>query len=138
MVLGEASRWPRRVSRIIWSVQKGIDMGTRLEDYIAKLPLADQRAIRKRADELTQRVLTLRALRRELGLTQKDLADMLDVDQPAVSKLERCQDYRVGTLARLVAALGGRLELIARIPGRPPVRLYADQSRARRPRRVGA
>ena len=111
-------------------------MGIRLDDYIAKLPLADQRAIRKRADELTRRVLTLRALRRELGLTQKDLADMLDVEQPAVSKLERRQDYRVGTLARLVAAMGGRLELIARIPGRPPVRLYADGSRARRPRRT--
>lgn len=58
-------------------------------------------------------------LRRELDLTQMQLAERLDVTQENVSQIERgTTDVRVSTLRRYVEALGGRLELRATFPDR--------------------
>jgi hypothetical protein len=53
----------------------------------------------------------LRARRR---ISQEDLARLLRVSQPNVSKLERRTDMSVQTLRALIEAIGGRLEIIAR------------------------
>lgn len=61
----------------------------------------------------------LRELRRELDLTQVQLAERLEVTQENVSQIERgTTDVRVSTLRRYVEALGGRLELRATFPDR--------------------
>lgn len=50
----------------------------------------------------------LRALRRERGLMQRELADRIGLSPATVSRLERSAGVtRVGTLQRLCAALGG-------------------------------
>jgi DNA-binding XRE family transcriptional regulator len=60
--------------------------------------------------------MTLDELRRKRGLSQEEVAAALDVQQPAVAKLEKRQDMHVGNLRRYVEALGGELEITARFP----------------------
>jgi transcriptional regulator with XRE-family HTH domain len=64
--------------------------------------------------EMTRMLLS--ELRRHAGLTQAQLADRLGIKQPTLSQLEQQQDMRVTTLARLIEALGGRLEITAKMP----------------------
>jgi hypothetical protein len=58
---------------------------------------------------------TLRALREAAGVTQGELATRLGRRQPALSRLERQRDARMSTLREYVAALGGELNVIARV-----------------------
>lgn len=62
--------------------------------------------------------LTLPKLRELRGLSQTDIAQRLQINQGAVSRLERRGDMLVGTLRHLISAMGGRLKLIAEFPDR--------------------
>lgn len=57
--------------------------------------------------------LSLAELRRELGVTQADMASAIEITQSQLSKLERRDDHLVSTLRRAVRALGGELEVTA-------------------------
>jgi transcriptional regulator with XRE-family HTH domain len=57
--------------------------------------------------------MTLRELRRLLGVTQTELALRLKTTQGEVSQSERRDDSRLSTLRRYVEALGGKVEIIA-------------------------
>jgi hypothetical protein len=60
--------------------------------------------------------LTLRALREGAGKTQVEVRDMSRIDQADISRLEGREsfdEYQLSTLQRYIAALGGRLELVA-------------------------
>jgi transcriptional regulator with XRE-family HTH domain len=57
-------------------------------------------------------------LRKDRELTQKELADILEIRQSAVSKLESQNDIMIQTLDRYVRALGGELEIRAKFPDR--------------------
>lgn len=57
-------------------------------------------------------------LRKDQDLTQKELADILEIRQSAVSKLESQSDIMIHTLERYIRALGGELELRAKFPDR--------------------
>lgn len=60
--------------------------------------------------------LTLRTLREAAGKTQAHVAEAAGIDQADISRLESresFEDCQVSTLQRYVAALGGRLELVA-------------------------
>ncbi|HEU4883023.1 MAG TPA: XRE family transcriptional regulator [Longimicrobium sp.] len=61
---------------------------------------------------------TLPKIRESRGLSQTDVAQRLQINQGAVSRLERRDDMLVGTLRNLIAAMGGRLKLIAEFPDR--------------------
>ena len=71
------------------------------------MPPAQPRRVDLRAGE------TLSELRRELELTQVQLAERMAVSQRAISHLEHEPNPRVATLASYVHGLGGRLELRA-------------------------
>jgi hypothetical protein len=58
--------------------------------------------------------MTLEELRRTRDISQGQLAEALDVGQPAVAKLEKRGDMHVSNLRRYVEALGGTLEITAR------------------------
>ena len=60
--------------------------------------------------------MLLSEIRKEVGLTQKDLAEAMGIKQPSLSKLETQEDMQVSTLKRLVNALGGQLEIVAHMP----------------------
>ena len=61
--------------------------------------------------------MLLAQIRKQMGLTQKQLANALNIKQPTLSKIESQQDMQIGTLSRIIEALGGDLELIAHLPG---------------------
>jgi hypothetical protein len=44
------------------------------------------------------------------------VADVLGIRQPSLSKLEKQSDMQISTLRRIVHALGGELEVVARFP----------------------
>jgi transcriptional regulator with XRE-family HTH domain len=77
--------------------------------------------IEKHAAELIAEEMTLRDLRRALDLTQERLAETLGIGQDGVSRLEKRSDLLISTLRSYIEAMGGRLELIAEFPERPPV-----------------
>ena len=60
--------------------------------------------------------MALHELRGARDLTQGALAEQLNLEQPAVSKLERRTDMYVSTLRRYIEAMGGELEIIAHFP----------------------
>jgi ribosome-binding protein aMBF1 (putative translation factor) len=98
-------------------------VAVKARDYIAKLPKAEQRAIKAQAKKLIAEELTLAELREARRLSQAELAAKLGVQQSAVSRIERRTDMYLSTLSGMVEAMGGTLEIIARFPDRPPVRI---------------
>ncbi len=68
-----------------------------------------------RAREMMAEML-LSEIRQAEGLTQEELAAILGVKQPTLSRMESQDDMQVSTLQRLVQALGGELEIIAHMP----------------------
>ncbi len=68
------------------------------------------------AEEMMADML-LGEIRKAVGLTQEDLAESLGIKQPTLSRLESQGDMQISTLRRLIQALGGELEIIARLPG---------------------
>ncbi len=69
----------------------------------------------RRAQELLGELL-LGELRRLAGKSQRQVADALGIKQPSLSKLERQSDMQVSTLRKIVKALGGELEVLAKFP----------------------
>jgi transcriptional regulator with XRE-family HTH domain len=67
------------------------------------------------ADELRKEI-RLAELRQALGVSQEELAELLEKKQAAISRFERRSDIHVSTLREFVNALGGQLEIIARFP----------------------
>jgi DNA-binding transcriptional regulator YiaG len=59
----------------------------------------------------------LKELRKERGLSQAELAAILNKQQGEISKIERRQDVRVSTLRDYVKSMGGTLQIVARMPG---------------------
>ncbi len=82
----------------------------------------DQRArVEARTAMLMAEEATLRDLRQAQHLTQERMAELMGVEQENVSRLERRADLLLSTLSSYVAAMGGKLRLIAEFPDRQPV-----------------
>lgn len=62
-------------------------------------------------------------LREKAGLTQRELAERLGVDQSRISRLERAEDLQLSTLAGYVQAVGGDLQVRATLPDKSTVEL---------------
>jgi DNA-binding XRE family transcriptional regulator len=60
--------------------------------------------------------LLLSEVRHMAGKSQQEVANMLGIKQPSLSKLEKQKDMQLSTLQKIVAALGGELEVLARFP----------------------
>ena len=90
-------------------------------ELVAKLP-ADVRArIDVRTKELVAEELVLRELRKAVELTQIKVGELLGIGQDGVSRIEKRCDMLVSTLRSYVAAMGGRLRLLAELPDRPTI-----------------
>lgn len=97
--------------------------GTNLDDFIATLPQDEQRAIEQEYQEVRGEYLALQELRQVMGMTQEQLADVLEMNQGNLSKLEKRTDVHLSTLRRYVEALGGKLHIMAALPGKPLIEL---------------
>lgn len=60
--------------------------------------------------------LLLSEVRQLTGKSQQQVADALGIKQPSLSKLENQADMHISTLQKIVAALGGELEVLAKFP----------------------
>jgi transcriptional regulator with XRE-family HTH domain len=60
----------------------------------------------------------LRQIREARERTQAEIAEKLQINQAAVSKLERRTDMYLSTLRGYIEAMGGTLEVIAHFPDR--------------------
>ena len=94
-------------------------MGTRTWKSVKAARLSPEAAARaeQRARARFEEV-TLKELRRDLDLTQVEVAAGADMTQSELSRVESRQDHRISTLRRYVAALGGELEISAVFGGR--------------------
>ena len=85
---------------------------------------------RRRIDETKRELLAempLHELRRARALTQQELAQMLKVNQPAISKLEQRADVYISSLRSYIEAVGGKLKIVADFPeGEVTITNFAD------------
>jgi len=96
-------------------------MAKSLDDVLSAFTPEQRARVEARAQELIEEELTLRDLRQAQHLTQERMAELLGVEQENVSRIERRADLLLSTLASYVAAMGGKLRLIAEFPNRKPV-----------------
>lgn len=92
-------------------------MAKKLDDVIATHPVRRK----EKVEAPDRQVLTLKDLRKAGKQTQKDLAAALGVGQDTISRLEKRSDMLLSTLEHYVESIGGKLELVATFPNRPPV-----------------
>jgi transcriptional regulator with XRE-family HTH domain len=96
-------------------------MVTTLDDKMKKLSAARRKKIEARTAQLVAEEMSLRDLRKARRLTQERIAEVLNVGQDGVSRLEKRSDLLISTLRSYVEAMGGSLSLIAEFPDRQPV-----------------
>ena len=60
--------------------------------------------------------MLLHEVRQARAMTQQAVGEALDVQQPAVAKLERRTDMYVSNLRSYIEAVGGNLDIVARFP----------------------
>ena len=73
--------------------------------------------------------MPLHELRKARALTQKALGEALNVNQPAVAKLERRADMYVSNLRAYIEAMGGKLNIVAEFPqGTVAITNFAEDS----------
>lgn len=90
-------------------------MARNFRELEAKMSPERRARAQAKAKEMLAAML-LSEIRKEAGITQEQLAQTLGVKQPTLSKLESQDDMQISTLHRIVDALGGQLEIIARLP----------------------
>lgn len=101
-------------------------MTKNFSDLRAKMTPEAQEEARARAQGMID-AMDLQTLREARGLSQKALAERLDVQQPAVAKLEKRADMYLSTLRSHIEAMGGELEITARFPdGDVKILTFAD------------
>jgi hypothetical protein len=100
----------------------GNDGGHAFGQLRAGLSVDSQRKAAALTEDMEQ-TLSLSELRRARAMTQEQLAADLHVGQASIAKLERRTDMYLSTLRRFVEAMGGELDIVARFPDQPQVRL---------------
>lgn len=67
--------------------------------------------------------LSLAQVRRARAMTQATIAQVMQIAQGDVSRLEHRTDAYIGTLRRYVEALGGTLRIVAEFPNAEPMEI---------------
>lgn len=80
-------------------------MSKSFEELPRKMPPARQSKARARTDKMVAE-LALAELRRNFGVTQEQLAGLLDIRQAAISKIERRDDVLLVNAHRICARAG--------------------------------
>ena len=94
-------------------------------DFYAEVE-ADPRArerIQAALAEIDAHQATLAQVRRARAFTQATIAELLEMDQSEVSRLEHRSNMLLSTLRSFIRATGGELQLIATFPDGEPVQL---------------
>ena len=94
-----------------------------MDEVLARTPQSERDAIFARVEEPKQEVEGLKALRELTEHSQQQIAQTLQIKQPAVHKMEKQADLYLSTLRHFVEAAGGKLELVIDLPGKGSFRL---------------
>lgn len=87
-----------------------------LNEVIASRVPESQKRIKEMADEMILET-GLQMMREELKLSQKAVAEIMGISQPAVTQLEqRGNELKIATLKRYIEAMGGKLSLDVELP----------------------
>ncbi len=90
-------------------------MAKSFRNLVKKMSPESQERIKKRTEALRSE-MALQELRQAMQLTQQQLAENLQMNQAAVSKVEHQSDMYISTLRRFLAAMGGELRIVAHFP----------------------
>jgi len=90
-------------------------MARKFQELYDKIPAERRMKIEERVQE-TLREMPLNELRNARQMTQVNLAQILEVQQGEISKIEKRTDMYISTLRSYVEAMGGTLELRAVFP----------------------
>ena len=108
-------------------------MAKKWHDLYDKIP-ADRRARIEAQVSKELAEMPLQELRRARELSQTRIAEMMEIAQSEVSKIERRTDLYLSTLRSYIEAMGGELEIIARFPdGAVRVNQFKDVDEAPAP-----
>lgn len=98
-------------------------MATTLREKLASLPIERREKIEAKAQQMIAEEMSLRSLRKAKLLTQEKVAELLDIRQENVSRIEKRADLLISTLRDYVGSMGGELRLIVEFPDYPPIEL---------------
>ena len=101
-------------------------MAKKFAELRAQMPPQSQ-ALAAEQSRMILAEMPLYELRQARGLSQKMLAELLHVQQPAIAKIEKRTDMYISSLRSHIEAMGGQLEVVARFPdGAVKISNFAD------------
>lgn len=80
-----------------------------------------QQKISAGAAKINAGLKILSTVRQAAGLTQEELANLLDVGQSHISQMESRDNITLGTLIGAITAMGGSIDLTVKFPEKPSV-----------------
>jgi DNA-binding XRE family transcriptional regulator len=92
-----------------------VTMAKNFKELQEKMP----REVRLRSKALAEKMISemgLAELRAAMDMTQESLANALHVKQASISKMERRSDMYISTLSKIIEAMGGVLQIVAKMP----------------------
>src|SRR5215510_11823829 len=87
-----------------------------LKDVMSELPAEERAKVMARTRELLEEEIALSHLRKARRLTQERMAELLNIGQDSISRLEHRSDLLISTLQSYVEAMGGALKLVVQFP----------------------
>ena len=90
-------------------------MAKNFKELQEKMP----REVRLRSEASAAKMISemgLAELRTAMDMTQESLANALHVKQASISKMERRSDMYISTLSKIIEAMGGELQIVAKMP----------------------
>jgi transcriptional regulator with XRE-family HTH domain len=80
-----------------------------------------QQEISDSAAKIDTKLTILSTVRQAAGITQEELADLLNIRQSHISQMESRDDITLGNLVGAITAMGGSINLTVEFPGKPSV-----------------
>ena len=105
------------ICRRLRNSNRGYELARNFRELEAKMTPES----RARSDSKTKKMIAemaLDELREAREMTQQHLANLLGINQAAVSKMERRADMYISTLQSMIRAMGGQLKIEAVFPER--------------------
>ena len=101
-------------------------MATSFKTLREKMSPARRARVEARTKELLAE-MPLQELRQAMKMSQERLSELLGWKQPSISKVEHQTDMYVSTLRSYIEALGGELQIIAKLPtGDIPIKRFDE------------
>jgi transcriptional regulator with XRE-family HTH domain len=88
------------------------------QEVLQTLSPEQRQTVETRAAELIAEEMTLRDLRKARSLTQEKMAELLQIRQENVSRIEHRTDLLLSTLREYIEAMGGELDLVVKFHDR--------------------